>query len=265
MTNEENQAWRTAMWDAISERYDRELDLRFRPAQEALLDRSGLGANQSVLDIGTGTGSVAIAASHAVGDGGDVTGIDVSDGMLRIADRRLIEETNIMFRKGSVEEIPAVDNAFDVVLASLVMMFVPDREAAAREIARVLKPGGRFVASVWGSPEECGLVKFQALAGSFAPEQPTPGIGPSALADPLPFQAQLLDAGVDTDVETEEFDIEFETFDLAWDTIATVTIGDLEPSGVAEAKRAVQDALWPNGEGPQTFRNVVRFIVENKG
>ena len=265
MTNEEKQAWRTGMWDALSERYDRELDLRFRPTQEALLDRSGLAASQSVLDIGTGTGSVAIAAAHAVGEGGDVTGIDVSDEMLRIADGRLIEETNIMFRKGSAEEIPAVDNAFDIVLASLVMMFVPDRGAAAREIARVLKPGGRFVASVWGSPEECELVKFQVLAGSFAPEQPTPEIGPASLADPLSFQAQLLDAGVDTDAETEEFDIEFETFDLAWDTIATVTIGGLEAARVEEAKRAVQDALWPNGEGSRTFHNTVRYIVGNKG
>ncbi len=265
MIDEEAKAWQAGIWDSVSDVYLREMDLRFRPAHEALLDRSGLDANQSVLDIGTGTGSVAIAAAHAVGEGGDVTGIDVSDAMLRIAEGRLIEETNIMFRRGSAEEIPAVDNAFDVVLASLVMMFVPDREAAAREIARVLKPGGRFVASVWGSPQGSDIVRFQEAVGAFAPAPPVEGVGPGALADPLPFQAHLLDAGIDTDVETEELAFDFDDFDLAWQVLAGVTTANLEPERVEEAKRAVQAAMWPNGEGPLHVRNVTQFIVGNKG
>ena len=265
MTNEEAKAWQVGVWDRKSQNYLQETDKRFRPVHEALLDRSGVVDGQSVLDIGTGTGAIAIAAAHAVGEGGDVTGIDISDEMLRVAESRLIEETNIMFRKGSAEEIPAVDNAFDVVLASLSMMYVIDRAAAAREIARVLKPGGRFVAAVWSGPDDCDIVKFQTVAGAFAPKPPVEGVGPGALADPLSFQAQLLDAGIDTEVETEELGFDYDDFELAWDVLAGVTTASMEPERVEEAKLAVQAAMWPNGEGPLHFRNVTQFIVGNKG
>ncbi len=265
MTNEEAKAWQAGVWNRKSQNYLQETDKRFRPVHEALLDRSGIVDGESVLDIGTGTGAIAIAAAHAVGEGGDVTGIDISDEMLRIADGRLIDEANIMFRPGSAEEIPAVDGSFHVVLASLSMMYVIDRAAAAREIARVLRPGGRFVAAVWSGPDDCDIVKFQTTAGAFAPKPPVEGVGPGALADPLPFQAQLLDAGIDTDVETEELGFDYNNFELAWQVLAGVTTANLEPEREQEAKLAVQAAMWPNGEGPRHFRNVVQFIVGNKG
>ena len=53
----------------------------------------------------------------------------------------------------------------DVLLASLSLMYAIDRAATARECARVLRPGGRFVAAVWAGPEQCDIVRFQALAG----------------------------------------------------------------------------------------------------
>ncbi|MCH8009128.1 MAG: hypothetical protein IIC91_09705, partial [Chloroflexi bacterium] len=139
-----------------------------------------------------------------------------------------------------------------------------DRAAAAREIARVLRPGGRFVAAVWAGPDDCDIVKFQTAAGAFAPKPPVVGVGPGALAEPLPFQAQLLDAGIDTDVETEELGFDYDNFELAWQVLAGVTTAAMEPARVEEAKRAVQAAMWPNGEGPLHFRNVTQFIVGNK-
>ncbi|MCI0777957.1 MAG: class I SAM-dependent methyltransferase [Chloroflexi bacterium] len=264
-SSEDAQAWQVGIWDRKSQNYLQETDKRFRPIHEALLDRSGLGGNQSVLDIGTGTGSVAIAAAHAVGEGGDVTGTDISADMLAVAEGRLVDETNLVFRLGSAEEIPAVDGSFHVVLASLSMMYVIDRAAAAREIARVLRPGGRFVAAVWSGPDDCDIVKFQTAAGAFAPKPPVAGVGPGALADPLPFQAQLLDAGIDTEVETEELGFDYDDFESAWEVLAGVTTASLEPERVEEAKLAVQAAMWPNGEGPRHFRNVTQFIVGNKG
>ena len=108
-------------------------------------------------------------------------------------------------------------------------------------------------------------MKFQTAAGAFAPKPPVAGVGPGALADPLPFQAQLLDAGIDTEVETEELGFDYDDFESAWEVLAGVTTASLEPERVEEAKLAVQAAMWPNGEGPRHFRNVTQFIVGNKG
>ena len=263
-SSEEAKAWQVGIWDRKSQNYLQETDKRFAPVVEQVIDRSDLEPGQSVLDLGTGTGSVAIQAARIVGESGDVTGIDISADMLAVADGRLLDETNLLFRLGSAEEIPAVDGAFHVVLASLSMMYVIDRAAAAREIARVLRPGGRFVAAVWAGPDDCDIVKFQAAAGAFAPKPPVDGVGPGALADPLPFQAQLLGAGIDTEVEKEELGFDYDTFELAWEVLSAVTTADLEPDREQEAKAAVQAAMWPNGEGPRHFRNVTQFIVGNK-
>ncbi|MAM67005.1 MAG: hypothetical protein CL702_11580 [Chloroflexi bacterium] len=60
---------------------------------------------------------------------------------------------NVSLREGGAEAIPADDNSFDVVFASLSFMYVVDRAAAVSEFARVLRPGGRLVGSVWTGPE----------------------------------------------------------------------------------------------------------------
>ena len=95
-------------------------------------------------------------------------------------------------------------------------------------------------------------------------EAPGEGVGPGASPAPLPFQAQLLEAGIDTEVETEELGFDYDNFELAWEVLSAVTTASLEPERVEEAKLAVQAAMWPNGEGPRHFRNVTQFIVGNK-
>lgn len=103
-----------------------------------------------------------------------------------------------------------------------------DRATAAREIARVLRPGGRFVAAVWASPEECDLVLFQQTAGKFAPKPPVPGVGPGALADPKSFLAELKVAGINASVETEVIEFQFDNFASAWEIMARVKTSGLE-------------------------------------
>jgi SAM-dependent methyltransferase len=122
---------------------------------------------------------------------------------------------NLTFLEGRAEAIPAEDTAFDVVLACLSMMYVIDREAAAREIARVLKPGGRFVAAVWAEPEQCDIVLFQQTAGRFAGPPPVPGVGPGTLAEPSGFLRQLDAAGIQARVETETLGFDFPDFTSA--------------------------------------------------
>ena len=140
-------------------------------------------------------------------------------------------------------------------------MFVIDRDAAAREIARVLRPGGRLVAAVWGEPEHCDIVRFQQIAGSFAGPPPVPGVGPGALADPRTFLQQLAAAGIEARVEREMLGFEFDNLQAAWDVLASVTTAHLAPESQAEAKAAVRAAMYPDGDRPRQFRNLTQFIV----
>ena len=168
---------------------------------------------------------------------------------------------NVSFADGRAEALPAETSSQDTVLASLCLMYVIDRGAAAREIARVLKPGGRLVAAVWAGPERADIVRLQQLAGSFAPKPPVDGVGPGAMADPTPFLAQLADAGVDARVESEITEFTFDGFESAWTALARVTVAAIEPDRLEPAKAAVRSEMWPEGDGPRRFRNETQFIV----
>jgi len=102
-----------------------------------------LKPGQRVLDLGTGIGAVTVAAAGLVGAAGRVTAVDISPDMLALSRRQLVESgrTNVDLREGRAEQLPADSGAFDVVLASLSLMYAIDRGAAAREIERVLRPG----------------------------------------------------------------------------------------------------------------------------
>jgi SAM-dependent methyltransferase len=256
-------AWQIGVWDDMAQVYEREVDRRFRAVVDGVVRRAGLRAGEQVLDLGTGTGAVAIGAASLVGPDGHVTGVDVSGEMLARARERAtaLGLRNVTFREGRAEAIPGESSCCDVLLASLSLMYVIDRAAAAREIARVLRPGGRFVAAVWAGPADCDIVWFQQTAGSFAPAPRVPGVGPGALADTGPFLSQLADVGVDARVETEVLGFDFDDFASAWDILAGVTTAALAPERREEAKAAVRVLMWPSGEGPRHFRNLTQFIV----
>lgn len=254
--------WQTGVWDRISDTYLREIDRRFAPVVDALIRRAGLRSGERALDLGTGTGAVARRAAAIVGPRGRIVGADISPEMLALARRASADPTlgHLTFLEGRAEAIPVEDAAFDVVLACLVMMYVIDRETAARQIARVLKPGGRFVAAVWAGPEQSDIVLFQQTAGRFAGPPPVAGVGPGSLADSSGFVRQLEAAGIRAQVETETLGFDFPDFASAWDTLAGVTTAQLPPERRQEAKDAVMAAMYPNGDGPRDFRNVTQFI-----
>ena len=262
-TDDQGLQWQIGVWDRMSEVYLREVDRRFAPVVEGLIARAALKPGERVADLGTGTGAVAFQAAPLVGRDGRVTGIDISSDMLRLARRRATELSlkNVEFRDGRAEVIPTEESAFDVVLACLSLMYVIDRAAATREIARVLRPGGRFVAAVWGAPAECDIVLFQQTAGSFAPPPPVPSVGPGALADSTPFLDQLSQAGIQARVERQQLGFDFDDFESAWEVLAGVTTAQLSPERREEAKTAVRSVMWPQAGNPRHFRNMTQFII----
>jgi SAM-dependent methyltransferase len=144
-----------ARYDSLAEGYARHWGPVIRPAAEALLDRlDGVGDRARILDVGTGTGTLALLAlerwPHA-----RVAGIDASEAMLELAageaDRRLPDTTRARFERiaAAADQLPFDDGAFDLALSSFVLQLVPSRAAAFREIRRVLRPGGRLAWVTW--------------------------------------------------------------------------------------------------------------------
>jgi SAM-dependent methyltransferase len=259
---ESGRAWQTDVWNRMSDVYVHEIDGRFAPVVDALIRRAELLAGDHVLDIGTGTGAAALRSATRVGSGGHVVALDISPAMLGLARSRAAAAGlgNVTSREGGAEAIPADGASFEVVLASLSLMYVIDRALAAREIARVLKPRGRFVAAVWAPAPECDIVLFQEMAARFAGPPPVAGVGPGALGDPSSFLRALAAAGLDCRVERETLGFDFPDFASAWSTLAGVTAARLSAERAEEAKRAVMAAMYPDGDRPRSFRNVTQFI-----
>ncbi len=126
----------------------------FRPWAEDLLDRVPLSGNDRVLDVGCGTGVVARLARERIGPKADIQGVDLS--ALMIGKARSIAP-DIAWHEAGAEKMPLPDGAFDVIVCQQAFQFFPDREAASREMRRVLDKGGRIAVSTWRPIEECPL------------------------------------------------------------------------------------------------------------
>lgn len=108
-----------------------------------------LRPGEAVLEVGCGTGSLALAAKRQVGREGRVCGVDPSAEMLARAGAKAARAgLEVHFDTAAVETLPFADGTFDAVLASLMLHHLTDegRRQGAKEIARVLEPGGRFLA-----------------------------------------------------------------------------------------------------------------------
>jgi ubiquinone/menaquinone biosynthesis C-methylase UbiE len=134
-----------------------------RAFREKILSFANLKAGEAVLDVGCGTGSLAIAAKRHVGSTGTVYGIDASPKMLARADKKAAKTgLEVVFRNGAAQALPFADGQFDAVLSTLMLHHLPRtaRQQCAGEMRRVLKPGGRaLVVDFSGSADrERGLL-----------------------------------------------------------------------------------------------------------
>ena len=124
-----------------------------RAFRARLVRLAHLDTGEEVLDIGCGTGSLAIAAKRRVGPYGSVHGIDASPAMIARARKKAGKAgADVTFTRGVAERLPFSDGQFDVALSTLMLHHLPPaaREQCVREIRRVLKPGGRVLAVDFG-------------------------------------------------------------------------------------------------------------------
>ncbi|MGY1763275.1 class I SAM-dependent methyltransferase [Geodermatophilus sp. SYSU D00779] len=131
-------------------------EARFVPALFAewaplLADLAGVHPGQTVLDTACGTGIVARTVADRLAGDGRVVGVDLNEAMLAVA-RRI--RPDLEWRQGDVATLPFADRSFDVVLCQMALMFFPDRTAALREMARVVRPGGAVALCVPAALED---------------------------------------------------------------------------------------------------------------
>ncbi|MCC6697527.1 MAG: methyltransferase domain-containing protein, partial [Candidatus Hydrogenedentes bacterium] len=114
---------------------------------------ASLRPGETVLDLGSGGGFDVFIAGKKVGPAGKAIGVDMTAPMLAKARKNLAtyrERTgldNVEFRLGEIEHLPVADNSVDVIISNCVINLSPDKPQVWREIARVLKPGGRVAVS----------------------------------------------------------------------------------------------------------------------
>jgi len=147
-----------ASWNKFSpgwKKWDEMFMEHLKPMGDEIIHRLNLKETDLVLDIAAGTGEPGLTIAAKVNHG-KVIITDLADDMLVIAHENSKKKniTNVEFQACDVTELPFDDNTFDAISCRLGFMFFPDMQLAAKEMMRVLKPGGRIATSVWNVPEK---------------------------------------------------------------------------------------------------------------
>jgi ubiquinone/menaquinone biosynthesis C-methylase UbiE len=181
----------------------------------SLVEALGPRPGESWLDVGCGAGHLAELAANG---GAQVTGIDLSPRLIEVAkERAAASGFDIVYRVGDAENLDVEDASQDVVASSVGMIFAPDHDAAAAELARVTRPGGRLGFSAW-TPEGTVGAMFKVF-GAFQPPLPE-GVGvPGQWGQEEYVRAKLGDA-FELSIERRFSSWEDESPEHAWDYFA---------------------------------------------
>src|SRR3954470_4123468 len=214
-----------AMWASVADGWAEHADFadaRGAAVTARMLDLAALRPGQRVLELACGPGGLGLAAAERVAPDGEVVLSDVADEMTAIAEERAEAAglRNVSTAVLDLEEIDQPDASYDAVLCREGFMFAFDPARAARELARVLRPGGRVALAVWGPRERnpwLGLI-FDALSKQVGAPIPPPGIpGPFALGDAERVGALLSEAGLqDVTVSEQPEPLRAGSFDEWW-------------------------------------------------
>ncbi len=215
----------------------------------APLAHAGVRPGETVLDLGSGAGLDAFLAAREVGDRGRVIGVDMTPEMLARARENAARGGywNVEFREGQIEALPVEDASVDLAISNCVINLVPDKAAVYREIARVLRPGGRMVVSdvVLDAPlPEAVATSVAALTGCVA--------GAALRAD---YLRTVADAGLeDVEIVDEKPFGEMALTLVPASLLQTLEAAGIDVAAVAQRVHSVTVRAWKRRQDPADRR-----------
>ena len=246
------------LWGALANDWAAYGEQLCLPLQGAALDAAHVTAGTRLLDAGCGAGLLALLASLR---GAQVTAIDAAGSLLEIV-RERVPSADV--RESDLEALPFGDASFDAVTAINSIFYAADMSAAMRELARVVRPGGRVVVTAWGPPERCEVMAH--LFSKVAPLMPPPPPGsapahPGALSQPGALAAVLKRAGLHVVDEGEvACPFVFPNAEISWRAHRSAGPNQIAIAHSGEAAvRSVfadVDRLHTRQDGPIRYENV---------
>jgi SAM-dependent methyltransferase len=204
-----------AMWDAGD--FTAFADM-IAPVAEHVVRRLALEPGERMVDIGCGTGNVALRAAQA---GARVTGVDVAPGMLeRAAEAARALGVDLDLREGDAGNLPLPGQCCDAVGSNFGNMFAPRHDEAVAEMLRILRPGGRFAMTAW--VDEGAVARFLRLPAAYLPPPPDFVQPPTLWGDRAHIDEMFAgDDVANLEVERGEVDLPFASADAAVDLYTT--------------------------------------------
>jgi SAM-dependent methyltransferase len=246
-------------------RYERTAEVLV-PAAQAVVDAARLQRGERVLDVGAGTGNVALIAARA---GARVTAVDPAARLREVVRAEAAREgLDIEVLAGDAAALPVPDHSVDAVLSNFAVIFAPDPAAAIAEMARVLTSQGRIVFSAWLPGDTLGRYATAAnnlvrgALGAPAPPAPFPWHDPAALA-PV-FAAHAMTVALDQhDISfTAASAADYLDDDRVNHPMAITGFEILQRAGQAEAAcQSLLRILDDANESPDAFRITQRYVV----
>ena len=236
------------------------------PVTERALDALGAIAGQRLLDLGCGTGNVALAAARR---GARVVAVDPAKRLVEVTRARALEAgLELQALAGDAGAVPAGDGAFDLAASVFAVIFAPDPDAAARELLRVVRPGGRVVLTAWrssGAIFEMGSILRGALPAppsTGSPAQRAPDWGDvafvRALFEPRGATVTLEEATLAFTADSPEaWFNEQEAHHPVWRTVR----GWLDADAWSEVRARSVAVLRAHNEDPAGFRVTSRYAI----
>ena len=170
-----------------------------RDSGEALVASLGVAPEMRVLDLGCGDGTTAIPAARR---GAQVLGVDIASNLVAAGNERAAQAglSNVRFQQGDATNLAGIaDESFDLVVSIFGAMFAPDPYAAAREMVRVTKPGGRIVMGNWIPGDPTLVAQILKISSAYSPPPPEGFISPMLWGSEDEARNRFVVAGIDSE------------------------------------------------------------------